>query len=137
MNALKALTEYGQAVWLDFLARRFVAEGGLARLVDQDGLTGVTSNPSIFEKAIGGSADYDEALAAAAESGDADVPALYRAASRSPISGMPPMSCGRSTTPAAVATASSASKSRPISPSTPRPPSPKRGGSGARSPATI
>jgi hypothetical protein len=41
MNALKALTEYGQAVWLDFLARRFVAEGGLARLVEQDGLTGV------------------------------------------------------------------------------------------------
>jgi transaldolase / glucose-6-phosphate isomerase len=77
MNALKALTEYGQAVWLDFLARRFVAEGGLARLVEQDGLTGVTSNPAIFEKAIAGSADYDEALAAAEKSGDADVPALY------------------------------------------------------------
>ena len=58
-NPLKQLHEHGQAVWLDFLSRRFIAEGGLKKLVEQDGLTGVTSNPSIFEKAIGGSADYD------------------------------------------------------------------------------
>ncbi|MBN8921244.1 MAG: hypothetical protein J0H62_11450, partial [Rhizobiales bacterium] len=57
-NPLKQLNDFGQAVWLDFLARKFIADGGLKKLVDQDGLTGVTSNPSIFEKAIGGSDDY-------------------------------------------------------------------------------
>jgi hypothetical protein len=45
MNALQALTEYGQAVWLDFLARRFVAEGGLPRLAEQDGLTPSGAKP--------------------------------------------------------------------------------------------
>ena len=59
------LHDYGQAVWLDFLSRRFISEGGLKKLIDQDGLTGVTSNPSIFEKAIAGSADYDASLKAA------------------------------------------------------------------------
>ena len=49
----QALHDHGQAVWLDFLSRGFIAEGGLKKLVEQDGLTGVTSNPSIFEKAIG------------------------------------------------------------------------------------
>ncbi len=69
--------EYGQAVWLDFLARRFIAEGGLRKLIEQDGLTGVTSNPSIFEKAIAGSADYDSSLNAVETGGDCDVMALY------------------------------------------------------------
>ena len=76
-NPLKRLHDHGQAVWLDFLARRFIAEGGLKKLIEQDGLTGVTSNPSIFEKAIGGSADYDSALKAAESAGDSDVMALY------------------------------------------------------------
>jgi transaldolase/glucose-6-phosphate isomerase len=71
------LHDYGQAVWLDFLARRFIAEGSLKKLIEQDGLTGVTSNPSIFEKAIGGSGDYDSALEAAEGTGDFDVLALY------------------------------------------------------------
>ena len=49
MNPLKALfPEQGQAVWLDFVARGFVAQGKLKALVDEDGLRGVTSNPSIF-----------------------------------------------------------------------------------------
>ena len=69
VNPLKRLHDYGQAVWLDFLARRFIAEGGLKKLIEQDGLTGVTSNPSIFEKAIGGSADYDSSLKAAESDG--------------------------------------------------------------------
>ena len=54
MNPVKSLEQHGQAVWLDFLARGFIAEGDLAKLIDDDGVTGVTSNPSIFEKAIGG-----------------------------------------------------------------------------------
>jgi transaldolase / glucose-6-phosphate isomerase len=63
MNALKALQDRGQAVWLDFLSRGFVAKGGLKRLVDEDGLRGVTSNPSIFEQAIANSDEYDDAVA--------------------------------------------------------------------------
>jgi transaldolase/glucose-6-phosphate isomerase len=77
MNPLKHLHEQGQAVWLDFLSRKFIAEGGLKKLIEQDGLTGVTSNPSIFEKAIGGSADYDASLKKAEGEGDFDVMALY------------------------------------------------------------
>jgi transaldolase/glucose-6-phosphate isomerase len=76
-NPLRHLHDYGQAVWLDFLSRRFIAEGGLKKLVEQDGLTGVTSNPSIFEKAIAGSSDYDSSLKAAGNQGDCDVMALY------------------------------------------------------------
>jgi transaldolase / glucose-6-phosphate isomerase len=62
MNALKALQEYGQSIWLDYLRRDLLTGGGLARLIDEDGLRGMTSNPSIFEKAIGGSTDYDAAI---------------------------------------------------------------------------
>src|SRR6478752_7020262 len=76
-NPLKHLHDFGQAVWLDFLSRRFIAEGGLKKLVEQDGLTGVTSNPSIFEKAITGSTDYDSALKGAESRRDRDVMALY------------------------------------------------------------
>ena len=52
MNPVKALENHGQAIWLDFLARGFVARGDLKKLMDTDGVKGVTSNPSIFEKAI-------------------------------------------------------------------------------------
>src|SRR5580704_14011224 len=76
-NPLERLHDYGQAVWLDFLARRFLADGGLKMLVEHDGLTGITSNPSIFEKAIAGSADYDQSLNALETEGDCDVMALY------------------------------------------------------------
>jgi transaldolase/glucose-6-phosphate isomerase len=77
MNPLMSLQEYGQAVWLDFVARRFLAEGGLQKLIDEDGLRGVTSNPAIFEKAIGHSADYDGSLKAAKARADLDVKAVY------------------------------------------------------------
>ena len=62
MNPVKALQDHGQAVWLDFLSRGFVANGGLKKLVDEDGLRGVTSNPSIFEHAIGHTNEYDDAI---------------------------------------------------------------------------
>ena len=65
MNSVKALQEHGQAVWLDFLSRGFIVEGGLQELVERGRLRGVTSNPSIFEKAIGHSDEYDEAIAIA------------------------------------------------------------------------
>ncbi|MBA3897592.1 MAG: transaldolase [Sphingomonadaceae bacterium] len=64
MGLLNDLEANGQAVWLDFVDRTFLAEGGLKKLVDEDGLSGVTSNPSIFEKAMGQGDAYDESLAA-------------------------------------------------------------------------
>lgn len=61
-NALRALTELGQSVWLDYVRRTLVTSGELSRMIDQDGLRGVTSNPSIFQKAIAGSTDYTDIL---------------------------------------------------------------------------
>ncbi|MDO9299525.1 bifunctional transaldolase/phosoglucose isomerase [Bradyrhizobium sp.] len=77
MNPVKALENHGQAVWLDFLARGFVARGDLKRLIDTDGVKGVTSNPSIFEKAIGSSDEYDGAIGNALEKGDRPVAELF------------------------------------------------------------
>lgn len=59
MASLLDLARHGQSIWLDFIDRNLVAHGGLQRLVDS-GVTGVTTNPTIFHKAIGGSNDYDE-----------------------------------------------------------------------------
>src|SRR5674476_1420975 len=77
MNPVKALENHGQAVWLDFLARGFVAKGDLKKLIDTDGVKGVTSNPSIFEKAIGSSDEYDGAIGKALKSGDRPVAELF------------------------------------------------------------
>ena len=77
MNPVKALENHGQAVWLDFLARGFVAKGGLKKLIDTDGVKGVTSNPSIFEKAIGSSDEYDGAIAHALKNGDRPIAGLF------------------------------------------------------------
>ena len=77
MNPVKALEQHGQAVWLDFLARGFVAKGDLKKLIDSDGVKGVTSNPSIFEKAIGSSDEYDGAIGAALKKGDRPVAELF------------------------------------------------------------
>jgi transaldolase / glucose-6-phosphate isomerase len=79
MNPVKKLEQHGQAVWLDFLARGFVAKGDLKRLIDEDGVKGVTSNPSIFEKAIGSSDEYDAPIGKALKSGDRAVAALFEA----------------------------------------------------------
>jgi transaldolase / glucose-6-phosphate isomerase len=64
MNPLLALQDYGQSVWLDYMQRHLITSGELQRLIDEDGLRGMTSNPAIFEKAITGSTDYVEALRA-------------------------------------------------------------------------
>ena len=61
-NPLKALIGFGQSVWLDYIRRSLITTGELKRLIDEDGLRGVTSNPSIFEKAIAGSTDYTKAI---------------------------------------------------------------------------
>jgi transaldolase/glucose-6-phosphate isomerase len=62
MNRLQQLHRAGTAIWLDFLRRGLIGGGELARMVDEWDLMGVTSNPSIFKKAIGGSTDYDQAI---------------------------------------------------------------------------
>ncbi|EJL22740.1 bifunctional transaldolase/phosoglucose isomerase [Novosphingobium sp. AP12] len=67
-SRLVELNAAGQAVWLDFIERDFIASGGLAKLIDEDALTGVTSNPSIFEKALAGRAVDD---------GDGSTSAIY------------------------------------------------------------
>ncbi|HXQ09794.1 MAG TPA: bifunctional transaldolase/phosoglucose isomerase [Caulobacteraceae bacterium] len=76
-NPLLQLGDAGQAVWLDFIERRILLNGAFRRLIDEDGLKGVTSNPSIFEKAIGESDDYDAPIGAALAKGDADAAALF------------------------------------------------------------
>ncbi len=62
MNALLELRKHSQSVWLDYIRRDFVLNGELKQLVDRDGVSGVTSNPTIFEKAIDCGGQYDEAL---------------------------------------------------------------------------
>jgi len=78
MNPLIALQAYGQSPWYDYISRSLIASGGLADMVANDGLMGVTSNPSIFEKAIGGSADYDLQFKEVA-SGNAGIKEIYEA----------------------------------------------------------
>ena len=68
-TAMDALLELGQSVWLDYLQRGMTRSGELAAMISR-GLRGMTSNPTIFEKAIGGSTDYDHALGRAAASGE-------------------------------------------------------------------
>lgn len=63
-NPLLILESYGQSIWLDFLQRSALENGELKKWIDQDGVSGLTSNPSIFEKAITGSRDYDSAIRA-------------------------------------------------------------------------
>ena len=69
-NPLKQLGTLGQSIWLDYIRRDLMANGGLWRLIADDGLRGMTSNPSIFEKAIAESHDYDEDIKGLALKGD-------------------------------------------------------------------
>src|SRR3954453_20023231 len=73
---LAAITEAGTSIWLDQIRRTLITEGELQRLIDEDSLRGVTSNPAIFEKAILGSTDYDETLKEGAAEGK-DTEELY------------------------------------------------------------
>jgi transaldolase len=78
MNPLLELKKAGQSVWLDFITRKFIAEGKLDKLVREDGLTGVTSNPTIFQKAVVGSPDYDAQIRAGIDQGQ-DAAAIFEA----------------------------------------------------------
>ncbi len=78
MNPLVELHAYGQSFWYDNIRRKMLHDGTLQRLISEDGLRGMTSNPSIFEKAIGGSDDYDAQMKHLVAAG-ADTTAVYEA----------------------------------------------------------
>lgn len=69
INPLLQLHQFGQSVWLDLLRRGMISGGEFQQMIEQDGLRGVTSNPAIFEKAIVGSHDYDDAIRTLAQEG--------------------------------------------------------------------
>jgi transaldolase/glucose-6-phosphate isomerase len=77
MNPLKQLEACGQAPWLDYLKKSLIKSGELATMIERDGLKGVTSNPSIFEKAIAESDEYTDALKEFQASGDHSVNDIY------------------------------------------------------------
>ena len=76
-NPLKDLLKFGQSVWLDYIRRDLITSGELKRLIEEDGLRGMTSNPAIFEKAIAGSTDYADILASLRNRPDLDAKARY------------------------------------------------------------
>ena len=132
MNPINGLNEVGQSVWLDYIRRDLITGGELDRLIGL-GVRGVTSNPSIFEKAIAGSRDYDTDLARYIEA-DAciDPQALFDRIAIDDIQG-PRTHSWPSTPSQTVQTATSASRFPRVLPATPKPPSPMHGVSGMRS----
>jgi transaldolase/glucose-6-phosphate isomerase len=77
MNPLRQLEACGQSPWLDYLKRSLIETGELRTMVERDGLKGVTSNPSIFEKAIGESDEYADAVKQFQASADHGISAIY------------------------------------------------------------
>lgn len=77
MNPLLNINEYGQSIWLDYLSRTLLESGQLQRLIREDGLRGMTSNPAIFKKAITGGRAYDETIRTLARAGQ-NVDQIYR-----------------------------------------------------------
>ena len=123
MGTLEKVQRLGQSIWYDNISRDLLASGEIERLIET-GITGLTSNPTIFEKAIAGSSAYDDALTSLALEGLAPRTAtkdwLWR------TSAQPQTCCARHTTAPAAETATPAWRlARPL-PTTPRPPSPKR-----------
>ena len=76
-NPLQELLKYGQSMWLDYIRRDLFTSGKLKKLITEDGLRGMTSNPSIFEKAIGESSLYDDMLASLVSRNDLDTTARF------------------------------------------------------------
>src|SRR5579862_5372147 len=76
-NPLKALIKFGQSVWFDYIRRDLITTGQLARLISDDGLRGMTSNPTIFEKAFSSSPDYTKPLGELARQGGLDAKGIY------------------------------------------------------------
>ncbi|HWQ37863.1 MAG TPA: transaldolase [Burkholderiales bacterium] len=77
MSRLKELERFGQSVWIDFIRRELLTGGGLEKLVREDGVKGLTSNPAIFEKAIGSGAEYRAVLASLSRLGETNPQRVY------------------------------------------------------------
>src|ERR1700761_3450779 len=76
-NPLKALINFGQSVWLDYIRRDLISTGQLQKLIDNDGLRGMTTNLTIFEKAIAGSPDYKADVDELGKRKDLDAKGIY------------------------------------------------------------
>jgi len=76
-NKVKKIHDYGQSIWLDFIDRKIMDTGELQKLITEDGVRGVTSNPAIFEKAFSSSSDYDEDIAKLAKEGKSNDDIFY------------------------------------------------------------
>ena len=76
-NPLRALLDYRQSMWLDYIRRDLITSGSLKTMIEEDGLRGMTSNPAIFEKAIAESSLYDDILKSLASRNDLDTKARY------------------------------------------------------------
>jgi transaldolase len=85
-NPLRKLGTLGQSIWLDYIRRDLIVSGELRRLIEEDGLRGMTSNPSIFEKAIAGSRDYDDDIRAMVPEGRG-VKEIYEVLSQRDVQG--------------------------------------------------
>ncbi len=85
INPLEALAAFRQSPWLDSLSRKLISSGELARLVKEDGLKGITSNPAIFDKAVSQGADYDEILKKICERGDRNLESIFESIAISDI----------------------------------------------------
>ena len=76
-NPLKQLGRFGQSVWLDYIRRNLMTSGDLRKMVEQDGLGGMTSNPAIFEKAIAGGEEYADQVNALRKDASLDAKAIF------------------------------------------------------------
>ena len=85
-NPLRKLGALGQSIWLDYIRRDLIVSGDLRRMIEEDGLRGMTSNPSIFEKAIAGSRDYDDDIRAMVPEGRG-VKEIYEVLSQRDVQG--------------------------------------------------
>jgi len=80
-SRLHEVSTLGQSIWYDNIQRRLIASGDLQRLIDEDAIVGVTSNPTIFEKAIDGSIDYDDQVKELVSQGITDPKQIFDALS--------------------------------------------------------
>jgi transaldolase len=85
-NPLKRIGTFGQSLWLDYIRRDLITSGRLRAMIETDGLRGMTSNPAIFQKAIGESHEYDQDIKAMAKAGKS-VPEIYESLSQQDVQG--------------------------------------------------
>ena len=131
MNRVAALSQqYGQSVWLDYIRRSLITKGELRRLVEEDGVGGVTSNPAIFEKAISAGDDYTADIEQTSKDSSLDAKAVFERLAVKDIQDAADVLRPVYDRTATISTATSASRWRPTSRATRRARTPKRAVSG-------